>query len=202
MQKYVMECLGTFFLTMAISLTGNPIAIGLMFMAMVCVGSHISGAHFNAAISFSEMLDGKLDALDTGLYILSQILGAVLAIWLFHMVTGTIYVPDSTPDVETWVSVGMEALLTMVLCWVYLVVSSHKEFSSSAGVGSFFLGLSLLAIMFIGGLFNPSVAVAAMVCGYFKGAAFMQAPSVFVYVVGPLIGGALAVGGMSYFETE
>ena len=60
MRDYLMEFLGTMFLVLAIALTGNPLAIGMMLMAMVYIGGHVSGAHYNPAVTISVWMRGKL----------------------------------------------------------------------------------------------------------------------------------------------
>ena len=60
MQKYVVELVGTFLLALAISLSANPIAIGLMLMALIYAGGHVSGGHYNPAVSFGAFMRGRL----------------------------------------------------------------------------------------------------------------------------------------------
>jgi len=51
MNRYIIELIGTFFLVLTIGLSGNPLAIGLVLVAMVYMGGHISGANYNPAVS-------------------------------------------------------------------------------------------------------------------------------------------------------
>jgi aquaporin Z len=60
MKKYIVELLGAFFLVLVIALTGDPIAIGVVLMVMVYAGGHISGAHYNPAVTFGLWLRGKI----------------------------------------------------------------------------------------------------------------------------------------------
>ncbi len=56
MNKYITEFIGTFFLVLTIGLTGNPIAIGAALMVMVYAGGHISGAHYNPAVTLAVLV--------------------------------------------------------------------------------------------------------------------------------------------------
>ena len=60
MRAYVTEFIGTFFLVLTALLSGYPVAVGAVLMAMVYMGGHISGAHYNPAVSLAVMLRGKL----------------------------------------------------------------------------------------------------------------------------------------------
>ncbi len=60
MRSYLMEFIGTMFLVLAVTLSGNPIAIGVMLMVMVYMGGHISGGHYNPAVSLAVWVRGKL----------------------------------------------------------------------------------------------------------------------------------------------
>ncbi len=64
MRSYLMEFIGTMFLVLAVTLSGNPIAIGVMLMVMVYMGGHISGGHYNPAVSFAVWVRGKLGLVD------------------------------------------------------------------------------------------------------------------------------------------
>src|SRR5438445_932357 len=87
MNKYIMELVGTFFLVFTIGCTvvGNgagalaPLAIGSALMIMVFAGGHISGAHYNPAVTLGVWLRGKCETKDVAGYMISQIAGAALA---------------------------------------------------------------------------------------------------------------------------
>src|ERR1700752_1066360 len=87
MNKYIAEFIGTFFLVLTIGCTGigagpgviAPLAIGATLMAMVFAGGHISGAHYNPAVTLAVTLRGRCDKKDFVPYILAQVIGAILA---------------------------------------------------------------------------------------------------------------------------
>ena len=79
MNKYLTEFIGTFFLvlTIGLSVLGGtpmaPLAIGAVLMVMVYMGGHVSGAHYNPAVSLAVLLRGKLEARDVVPYVLMQV---------------------------------------------------------------------------------------------------------------------------------
>jgi len=83
MPKYVIEFIGTFFLVLTIALavgwdsTIAALAIGSMLMAMVYMGGHISGAHYNPAVTVAVAIRGKCPKSDVVPYIAAQLLGAI-----------------------------------------------------------------------------------------------------------------------------
>ena len=87
MRKYVMELIGTFFLVLTIGCTViaggsgviSPLAIGAVLMVMIFAGGHISGAHYNPAVTLGVFLRGRCAASDVGPYVAAQVVGAVLA---------------------------------------------------------------------------------------------------------------------------
>src|SRR5260221_10848812 len=87
MKKYFVEFIGTFFLVLTVGCTvvGNgagafaPLAIGSALMVMIFAGGHISGGHFNPAVTLGVWLRGKCEAKDVAPYMISQIIGAVVA---------------------------------------------------------------------------------------------------------------------------
>lgn len=87
MQKYVVECIGTFFLLLTIALSANPFAIGTVLAAMIYMGGYISGAHYNPAVTLAVFLQKKIEAKEAGAYVLSQLLGAILASLTYSFVT-------------------------------------------------------------------------------------------------------------------
>src|SRR5438105_3802024 len=85
MHKYLTEFIGTFFLVLTIGLAVlsksslAPIAIGASLMVMVYMGGHVSGAHYNPAVSLAVLLRGKLSILDFVIYVIVQVAGALAA---------------------------------------------------------------------------------------------------------------------------
>src|SRR3989304_1750415 len=87
MNKYITELIGTFFLVLTIGCTvigggGGvipPLAIGSVLMVMVFAGGHISGAHYNPAVTLGVWLRGRCDSKDVAPYIIFQLIGASLA---------------------------------------------------------------------------------------------------------------------------
>ena len=84
MNKFLIEFLGTLFLVFIILSIGNPVAIGGALTLAILLGSKISGAHFNPAVTTTMAMAGKLPINDVGLYILSQIAGGAVAFQLYR----------------------------------------------------------------------------------------------------------------------
>lgn len=201
MKRYAMEFVGVFFVTVAISLIGNPIAIGLMLMAMIYLGGHISGAHFNPAITVACLVKNKLDMVEAAKYIVAQSLGAALALCLFMVITNNNFTLDMVPGSPFFGPMAIEGLLTLVLCWVYLTMNFENRYKHSM-LGGFVIGLTLMAIVCAGSLYNPAVAIASMLCNVIKNGTMNGAASMMVYVGGPLLGGFAASFFYDYFKSE
>ncbi|HTB26429.1 MAG TPA: aquaporin, partial [Puia sp.] len=85
MRKYITEFIGTFFLVLTIGMVviggkGDfaPLAIGSSLMVMIFAGGHISGGHYNPAVTLAVLLRGKISMIDAILYMIVQISGAVI----------------------------------------------------------------------------------------------------------------------------
>jgi aquaporin Z len=85
MQKYLAEYLGTTFFLYVILATGNFLAIGAALVLAIYIGSKISGANYNPAVSVMMYFKGSLSAANLGPYIVAQILGGLTALKLHQM---------------------------------------------------------------------------------------------------------------------
>ena len=105
MNKYLTELIGTFFLvlTIGLSVLGGtpmaPLAIGAVLMVMVYMGGHVSGGHYNPAVSLAVLLRGKLQARDVVPYMAAQVFGAVAAAAVVYVVLGRTFAPAPGPEV-------------------------------------------------------------------------------------------------------
>lgn len=201
MKRYAMEFVGTFFLTIAITLIVNPIAIGLMLMAMIYIGGHISGAQFNPAITFACLVQNRITLNEAVKYMVAQSLGALLALCFFMMITNNSFSLDMVPGSPLIGPMAIEGLLTIVLCWVYLVMNYENRYRNSM-IPGFVIGMTLMAIVSAGSLFNPAVAIGSMACNMVKDGMFGGMATLLVYVVAPLIGGFAASFMFNYFRSD
>jgi aquaporin Z len=169
--KYVYEFIGTFFLVFTIGMTvlnpgsvGNfaPLAIGSILAVMIFAGGHISGGHYNPAVSLAVALRGKLDTKDLISYWIAQLLaGAVAAFLVIYLKKDTTGIPAANFDtVRALVS---EFLFTFALCFVVLNVATTKQTAGNSYFG-WAIGFTVLAGAYAvgvisGGAFNPAVAL-------------------------------------------
>lgn len=185
MNKYIVELIGTFFLVLTIGLTvvkANedvtkgptdagilaPLAIGSALMVMIFAGGHISGGHYNPAVTLAVFLRGKCPAGDVVPYWIAQIAGAALAAYTVLFMKGTPIIPAAAePDVARWLVA--EFLFAFALCYVVLNVATAKGTSGNSFYGlaiGFTVMTGALAVGAVsGGAFNPAVAVGITLMG-------------------------------------
>ena len=159
-QKYAMETFGTFFLTLAVifmSFPPNPLAIGLVLMALVYLGAHVSGAHYNPAVSLAFFLQGKMRMEQMGIYWAAQTIGAMLAMGVYAFVTGVSFEPDVPIILGMWTITGFEILLTGIFCFVILTAMLLDVIGARHAGLIIGLTLAALASFPVGAMFNPAI---------------------------------------------
>ena len=177
--KYLVEFIGTFFLVATIGFTvlkpgdaGNlaPLAIGSVLMVMVFAGGHVSGAHYNPAVTLAVTIRGKCPAVDVVPYMVCQVAGAVAASVIVGFLKGGGATEPGNPVVVN--ALLAEFLYTFALCYVVLNVATAKGTSGNSFYG-LAIGFTVMAGAFAvgpisGGVFNPAVAVGITVMGLSK----------------------------------
>lgn len=204
MQKYVVEFVGTFLLALAISMSANPIAIGLMLMALIYAGGHVSGGHFNPAVSVGAFMRSKLSVEDLVWYLGSQLLGALLGLWVFGFITEAMFSPDSPVEIiQSVLPLGIEALMSALFVLVVLTVAYHERYRMHA-IQGVAIGLTLVAALSTApfGILNPAVAGAAVVWNILQGGTFVGIAPILVFVLGPVLGGAAAAVSYGYLNDK
>jgi aquaporin Z len=198
MNKYIAEFIGTFFLVLTIGCTviGHgagpfaPLAIGSALMVMIFAGGHISGGHFNPAVTLGVWLRGKCETKDVVPYMIFQVMGAVLAALVVKFFkTGTAVAPLQPVTVAALLA---EFLFTFALVYVVLNVATAKDTSGNSFYG-LAIGFTVLVGAFSvgsisGGAFNPAVAVGISVMGLSSWA------NIWIYLVADFAGAAVAAG--------
>jgi aquaporin Z len=198
MNKYLAEFIGTFFLVLTIGCTvingGSgviaPLAIGSVLMVMIFAGGHISGGHYNPAVTLGVWLRGKCETKDVAPYMIFQIMGALLAALVVKFLKRGAAVAPAHP--ATIPALLAEFLFTFALVYVVLNVATAKGTSGNSFYG-LAIGFTVLAGAFSvgsisGGVFNPAVAVGISVMGLSSWA------NIWIYVVADFAGAAAAAG--------
>lgn len=201
MKRHVLEFLGTFFVVLAVSLTQNPLAIGLVYLALLYVGSRVSGAHYNPAITLAMWLRGEFATHRIWGYFAAQLLGAFVALLFEYKLSGSIFTPDISPEDQLFFICALELLFTFVLCYVFLATRTVKALRESQLYG-IILGLTLVGLSSMGGLFNAAIGVASLVLHAIYGGEVQihTFNNILVYVVSPLLGAVIA--GLTYAYLE
>lgn len=196
MNKYVTEFIGTFFLVLTVGcsvIIGGggplaPLAIGSALMVMIYAGSHISGGHYNPAVTLGVWIRGKCDTKDVVPYWIFQIVGAALAALAVNCLKGAATANAMTLNVGQ--ALLAEFLFTFAL--VYVVLNSA---TAKANTGNSFYGLAIgftvltgaVAVGSIsGGAFNPAVALGMTIMG------LSTWPNIWIYLLANLAGGLVA----------
>ncbi len=170
MRKYVVEFIGTFFLVFVI---GNvvikpgadamaPLAIGAILMVMIYAGGHISGAHYNPAVTTAAFVRGRCPASDLPGYFGSQFLAAIVAAFMVAYLKGFPQMP-APQALSVGPSLIAEFLGTFALAYVVLNTATSKATAGNSNYG-LAIGATVMACAYAlggisGGAFNPAVAL-------------------------------------------
>jgi aquaporin Z len=168
MPKYIVEFIGTFFLVLTIGCTGipaapgviPPLAIGAALMVMVFAGGHISGAHYNPAVTLAALVRGRCNAATAAGYMVVQVLAAAAAAAVVTYLVGA-GKPLSIAAVGP--AFVAEFLFTFALAYVVLSTATVKSTAGNSYFG-LAIGMTVMTGAFAvgpisGGAFNPAVAV-------------------------------------------
>jgi aquaporin Z len=196
-RKYAVELLGTFLFVFAIgtaaSLSGAfaPLAIGSALMVMVYAGGHISGGHFNPAVTLGALVRGRIGSRDAVAYWAVQLVGAALAGWLVRWVILPVHDTANTlSGHEMGAAFVVELLFTFALVYVVLNVATSKDHPNNSFYGLAIGFTVLVGAIAVGGIsgavFNPAVFVGTAITGLFAWS------TIWVYWLAQLLAGAAA----------
>ncbi len=195
-RKLVVEFIGTFFLVFTVGMVVlepgagpmAPLAIGSALMVMVYAGGHISGGHYNPAVTLAVMLRGKATGADLAGYWVAQVLGGVVGALAAASLKQSAPVISTIPP--TGAALLAEFLFTFALCFVVLNVATAKGTEGNSNYG-LAIGFTVLVGAYAvgsisGGAFNPAVAVGLLTMG------IIGVQSIWIYLVANLAGGLVA----------
>ena len=226
MKKYLAEMFGTLVLVLmgcgvAVSLNctsncadvanagtviGTALAFGLSVVAMAYTIGGISGCHINPAITLGVFLSGRRSGKDAGMYILFQFIGAVLGsaiLWLLTTNAGLTGTGANNP--QEGVSVVGALIAEIVFTTVFVLVvlgATAKTNGATNNFAGLAIGLALVlvhlaCIRYTGTSVNPARSFGPAL---FEGGAALN--NLWIFIVGPFVGGALAVGVWKFIEPD
>lgn len=195
--KYATEAIGTFVLMFTVGttvLTGSalaPFAIGAALMAMIYAGGHISGGHYNPAVTIAVLVRGRITISEALGYIAAQIAGGLAAAAVVHMcVTATPARPSTPSGHAMTAAIIAEFVFTFILCFVVLNVATSKDHPSNSFYGlaiGFTVAAGAVAVGGISGaVFNPAVGIAGATLGMMTGTVAV------IFLIGQLLAGVVA----------
>jgi aquaporin Z len=197
-RKYAVEAIGAFFLTFVVVMSVlshsvfTPLAAGATLMVMIYAGGHISGGHYNPAVTMGALVRRRIGIGEAVGYWIAQVVGGVVAAVIGRAVV-------NPPAVSTLTLTGhaeaaaavVELLFTFALCYVMLNVATSKD-QPGNGFFGLAIGFTVTAGAFAvggisGGLFNPAVTLGGATAGLFAWS------TIWVYLVVQL-GAGIAAG--------
>ena len=206
MKKYAVELIGTFFLVLTVGLAAGagladdfaPFAIGLVLISVIYAGGHVSGAHYNPAVTLAFWLRGRCPSGEVAGYVVGQLLGAVLAA-AATLALAEVQMPETT--FPGWAAITLaEVIFTFALTWVILNVATSK---GTEGNGFYGLAIGALVIGGIfavgpisGAVFNPAVALGLCLLS------LLDWSILWLYIVATCAGASLAALAFRAFVTD
>ena len=201
MNRYVTELIGTFFLVFTIGMSGDPLAIGSVLMVMIYMGGHVSGAHYNPAVTLGVYLRGAMEKGMVVPYLAAQILGAWLAATAVYLITGSTFAPAPGAEYGAVEALICEVLVTFALVLVILNVATAKATEGNSYFG-LAIGFTVMAGAYSvgpvsGGAFNPAVGIGPIIVDTLAGDGSLA--NLWIYIVGPVLG---ALGAVPVFRLQ
>jgi len=207
MKKYLVEFIGTFLFVLVVGMVviGHdpnnfmlPVAIGSTLMVMVYAGGHVSGGHYNPAVTLAVWLRGRCATAEVPIYWLSQILGAFAASFVVMYLKGN---TTATPaDIPTVPALIAEFIGTFALCYVVLNVATAKATAGNSNYG-LAIGFTVVVMAYAlggisGGAFNPAIATGITLMHIEKMA------NIWIYLAGDFAGAAIAALAFKVINPE
>ena len=206
-RKLVVEFVGMFLFVFTVGMATEPsnhsgavlapIAIGSILMVLVFAGGHVSGGHYNPAVSTAVFLRGKMKAVEYGAYVVTQFAAAALSGLLVRGIGGR---EAAGATASTGKMLVVELLFTFALAYVVLNVATAKGTAGNSFYGlaiGFLVVVGAISVGWVsGGAFNPAIALGATVFGAFPWS------HIWIYLLADFAGGAAGAALFLYIQGE
>jgi aquaporin Z len=201
MKRYFAEGIGTFFIVLTVVLTANqpfaPLAIAAVLIAVSAGSAAISGAHFNPAVSLAALVGRKINGNEFPLYVVAQLIGALVAALLGAYFQGANGISTPSPrSIETMSALLAEFVGAFALVYVGVQIAAIR---SSINIPVWVNGPIFAAMIWAlgpisGGFFNPAIAFGAAI------SQLVAWSDLLVYLIGSCMGAAAAATVVGWLE--
>jgi aquaporin Z len=205
-RKLVVEFIGTFFLVFTVGMAViDPgagamagLAIGTVLAVMIFAGGHISGGHYNPAVTLGVLLRGKVTINDAVGYWVVQVAAGIVAAIAVTIMKPAMPAEALMGSLDLLPALLAEFLFTFALVYVVLNVATAKGTEGNSFYG-FAIGFTVVAGAYAvgsvsGGAFNPAVAVGGSIMNIFAWG------NIWIYLVAQLAAGAVAAFAFRYLH--
>ena len=211
MKKYLVEFIGTFFLVFTVGMAVNnaghfaPIAIGTVLMVMVYAGGHISGGHYNPAVTTAVLIRGLISVKDALAYMVVQLVAAVVASFFIWWFSGHALNVAPSPVTHKTMAFAAEIIGTFALAYVVLNVATHPKTEGNSYYG-LAIGFTVLTMAYAvgsisGGAFNSAVGIGPNIFQAIIGDG-CHWHRYGLYFIGPITGGVIAGYTYKFINAE
>jgi aquaporin Z len=163
-----------------------PFGFGLGLLAAIFAVGHVSGGHFNPAVTLGALLDRRITPVDAGAYMIAQVVGAVVAS-LFLLVISSqdaVSATRNTPGVGEGGAFLVEIVLTAVFLLVILTVTSRNNEQAPFAIALTLGVIHFAGVPLSGSSVNPARSLGPAIVG-------ADLSSIWVYLIAPFVGAAL-----------
>ena len=228
LKKAIAECVGTFVLVFVAcgvagatggSLVATSLAFGLTIVAMAYSVGRVSGCHINPAVSLGCLLTKRMSLKEFGVYVLAQIVGGFLgavAVFGFFKMANVAVLGDACNYAVGFGANGLTAggivaaLLTEIILtciFVYAILNVTDEKAENGKIAGIVIGLTLTLVHLIGinltgTSVNPARSIATAISAAIYNGTTDALAQVWIFIVGPLLGAALAAVLLTVLNTE
>jgi aquaporin Z len=174
-----------------------PFGFGLGLLAALTLFGHVSGGHFNPAVTLAAVFDGRIDVLNGGLYWIAQVVGAVAASFaiLGIIAKDAVKLTVNGPGVPEAQAFAAEVILTTIFVGVIMTVTKKQPTFAPLVISLTLLVIHFAAIPISGSSVNPARSLGpAIVSGTYD--------KLWIYLTAPLLGGLLGWVLYRFFTTD
>jgi aquaporin Z len=185
----------------ALVLLVAPFGFGLGVLAAITIFGHVSGGHFNPAVTLGAIFDGRIDIIGGIGYMVAQVVGAIAASLMILLVISkdAVAATMNSGGVGDGPAFGVEIILTAIFVAVILTVTRRQPSMAGLIIALTLIAIHFAAIPISGASVNPARSLGPAIV---SGKLLSGTTGIWVYLAGPMLGGLIGWGVYRFFTPE